>query len=152
MNFQKALTIAIAMQCGTLGAALAEDPVVNAPAPATVSNGSPVTKPHKSLFLKAISIIPATLIGTPVNWVKKPIDEEKYTIGQATNDSHNPKQTVSAGILWAPFAMITGVLEAPFFALDNALRNCDQPFSKAQFSLTEGDTTTDEPIHGQTSR
>ena len=77
------------------------------------------------------------IIGTPVCAVRKPIDEEKYGIDSLSGGNKRGKVVVPSAIFWAPFSTAAGVLEAPFWALNNSLVNLNEPFSKEQMSLKE---------------
>lgn len=107
---------------------------------------------HSSLAKKTFSAVAGFIVGTPVCMIRKPIDEVKEGITGATGNSHDKRQTIPAGILWAPFALTAGVLEAPLFALDNCLVHCTKPFSKAQFSLSDKKLPQEEPLRGTDER
>lgn len=98
-------------------------------APAPKSSSSP------GLALKALGFICGSIVGVPVSVVRNPIIEEKYGKEQLSCGSEQPRVTVPAGIFYFPFALATGVVEAPFSAVKHSWQNADHPFSKEQFSL-----------------
>lgn len=93
-----------------------------------------------SFPLRLIGVAAGFAIGTPICGIRKPIDEEKYGVDDMTGGSDKKRTVIPAKIFWAPFAVVSGALEAPFFAFNNALVNYDKPFSKEQFSLGAKET------------
>lgn len=98
---------------------------------------------HHNFAHCTLGIVTGIVIGIPVCAVRKPIDEDKNAVGSLAGSSKKNKVVVPSAIFWTPFAAVAGVLEAPFYALNNSLVNADKPFSKEQLSLKEkhsGDT------------
>lgn len=73
--------------------------------------------------------------------VRKSMDEDKYAVADLAGNSHNGRAVVPTAALWAPFAAVQGILEAPFWAVNNSLVNYNKPFSKNQFSLVNPDVS-----------
>jgi hypothetical protein len=92
-----------------------------------------------SLPVRALGVFSGIVVGTAVSAVRKPIDEDKFAVNDLRGENRQGRVTIPAAVLWAPFAAVTGILEAPFFALHNSLVNYHKPFSKEQFSLGEKD-------------
>jgi hypothetical protein len=116
----------------------ASDP---ASAPAASSRAASSTKKGSGLMafpVKVLGFVTGCAVGVPVNLVRDPIIEEKWTVNNWTGDnSGKPRVTVPAGIFWAPFALIDGVILAPFSAVKYSAKSFNDPFSKDQFSLGE---------------
>lgn len=92
----------------------------------------------KAFPVKVLGFVSGCAVGVPVNLVRDPIIEEKWTVNNWTGDnSGKPRVTVPAGIFWAPFALIDGVILAPFSAVKYSAKSFNEPFSKDQFSLGE---------------
>jgi hypothetical protein len=112
--------------------------------------------PHRNgLGKKLAGIVAGVFVGTAANDIRKPVDEEKLALNDLGGaKKQNPKFTVPFGIFWAPFAGVQGLLEAPFYALDNALVHSDAPFSKQQLSLEKTQPVAPAPqeYHGVTDR
>lgn len=86
-------------------------------------------------------------------FVRQPIHEEKYYISQTAGEKTRPRKTIPYAIINAPFALVSGLIEAPFFALNNSIVNYDKPFSKAQFSITDREEPLNvDPIKGTSER
>ncbi len=100
-----------------------------------------------SLPMKVVGVVSGFVIGTPVCAVRKPIAEEKYGVNQMVNDDPKGRHLFPFAVFWAPFALITGVLEAPFSAAKISCQNYDNPFSKEQFGLI--DSVKKQPQEGQ---
>ena len=88
---------------------------------------------------KLLGIIAGVVVGTPVSAVRKSIDEEKHGISDMCGYNNKARAVIPAAVFLAPFMLVTGVLEAPFYALNNSLVNHAKPFSKEQFSLGDED-------------
>jgi hypothetical protein len=86
---------------------------------------------HSGLAKDFFGVLTGVVVGTPVCMVRKPMDEDKYAVSDLTGNSKKGRA------VWAPFSAVQGVLEAPFYALNNSLVNYDKPFSKEQFSLVK---------------
>jgi len=117
------------------------------PASATASsaaNTSNTTVPdkHSSFVKKLLGVVTGTIVGTPVCMFRKPIEEDKSATSDLTGNSDKGRAVVPTLALWAPFAGVAGVLEAPFCAFNNSLVNYKKPFSKEQFSLANTGTST----------
>lgn len=67
------------------------------------------------------SIATAVVIGTPVCVVRRTKYEEWYGVNGMVGDSAGKGKRVAAGIFWFPFAVLTGICEAPVDALANGL-------------------------------
>ncbi len=118
----------------------AGEPVISANESATVpGNMSTTATPaqHSSFAKKIIGVVTGVVVGAPVCAVRKPLDEDKYAIADLTGNSKKGRAVIPTAVLWAPFACVEGILEAPFFAINNSLVNYDKPFSKEQFSLVK---------------
>jgi hypothetical protein len=103
---------------------------------------STAATPHRKCFIKKVlAVAVGAIVGVPVCAVRKPIDEEKYEMKSLGCDKHKALFVIPAAGLWIPFAVTEGILEAPFFAVNNSLVNYNKPFSREQFSLVE----TEEP-------
>ena len=119
--------------------------VAAASSPASTPNSSaPATGSKKKYSglkafpVKVLGFVSGCAVGVPVNLVRDPIIEEKWTVNNWTGDnSGKPRVTVPAGIFWAPFALIDGVILAPFSAVKYSAKSFNDPFSKDQFSLGE---------------
>ncbi len=96
---------------------------------------SRLSSKHSNFAKKFLGVVTGLVVGTPVCAIRKPIDEDKYAIADLTGNSKKARAVVPTAVLWAPFAGVAGLLEAPFYALNNSLVNSDKPFSKEQFSL-----------------
>ena len=107
------------------------------------ANTSQATAPakHSSLAKKFLGVVAGAIVGTPVCMFKRPIVDDKYAVSDLTGNSDKPRAVVPAAALWAPFAGVAGVLEAPFFAANNSLVYWQKPFSKEQFSLVKNGTS-----------
>jgi hypothetical protein len=90
---------------------------------------------HSSFGKKLFGVISGIAVGTPVCMVRKPMDEDKYAVADLTGNSTKGRAVLPTAVIWAPFSVVQGVLEAPFFAFNNSIVNYDKPFSKEQFSL-----------------
>lgn len=91
---------------------------------------------------RALGVVCGTIVGTPVNVIRRPIAEEKYGIRSMVKDTEKKRLTIPAAIFYFPFAVTVGVLESPASALKRSVLNADKPFSKEQFSL--GKESNDE--------
>lgn len=90
----------------------------------------------KAFPLKVLGFVTGCAVGVPVSVVRNPISEEKWSIDNWTGDNKDkPRVTVPAGLFWAPFAVIDGVILAPFSAVKYSAKNFNKPFSKEQFGL-----------------
>jgi hypothetical protein len=106
------------------------------------SAGKTITSPkHYSIATKLLGVATGIIVGTPICMVRKPLDEDKYAVADLTGNSHNGRAVVPTAALWAPFAAAQGILEAPFWAVNNSLVNYKKPFSKNQFSLVNPDAS-----------
>ncbi len=92
---------------------------------------------HCSLPKHVLGVAAGIVVGVPVDMVRKPLDEDKYGIKSVNGDNKKGRIVVPTAVFWAPFAAVGGVLEAPFYAVNNSLVNMDKPFSKEQFSVKE---------------
>lgn len=92
---------------------------------------------NPSFPAKLAGVLLGSVVGVPICVFRKPIDEEKYGTEQLSCGSTEPKVRVPAASLYFPFAVVIGVLEAPFSSLKHSCQNFNQPFSKEQFSLIE---------------
>ncbi len=102
----------------------------------------PKSKSGWAMFpVKVLAAATGAVLGTPVNAVRKPLDEEKYGITQMAGEKPKPRLAIPCGVFWAPFSAVSGILEAPFYAVNNSIDHFDKPFSKGQFSLGK-----EEPI------
>ncbi|MBX9724477.1 MAG: hypothetical protein K2X81_23910 [Candidatus Obscuribacterales bacterium] len=106
-------------------------------ADAKASGSSKQSSNWTSFPKKTIGFCIGSIVGIPVCCVRKPIDEEKYGVGQMTHDSDDARVKIPAKIFYFPMAAASGILEAPFSSVKNSWQNRDEPFSKAQFSLGE---------------
>lgn len=117
---------------------------------------SSTSRSHRTSFSKKLASIPSGIIvGTAVNMVRKPIDEEKLAIEDLGGQKkQNPRFSKPFRVFWCPFAAAAGIIEAPFYALDNSLVHSDKPFSRKQFSLIEKSPQppTVDPIHPKEER
>lgn len=85
---------------------------------------------------RLLGVVVGAVVGTPVCLVRKTIDEEKYGIAGIIGTNNNKAVVTTAGVFWLPFAFMTGTVESPVYATLNSL-NAEEPFSKAQFSLSD---------------
>jgi len=93
------------------------------------------------------------VVGIPICAVRQPIHEEKYGVYQTAGKKARPRKTIPYAVIYAPFALVSGLIEAPFYALNNSIVNCDKPFSKQQFSITDREEPLNvDPIKGTSSR
>ena len=117
---------------------------------------SSTSNSHRTSFSKKLaSISSGIIVGTAVNMVRKPIDEEKLAIEDLGGQKkQNPRFSKPFGVFWSPFAAAAGIIEAPFYALDNSLVHSDKSFSRKQFSLIEKSPPppTVDPIHPKEER
>jgi hypothetical protein len=98
-------------------------------------------------------VLTGIVVGIPVCAVRQPIHEEKYGISQTAGEKARPRKTIPYALIYAPFAVVSGLIEAPFYALNNSLINYDKPFSKEQFSLTDREEPLNvDPIKGTLER
>ena len=97
---------------------------------------------HSSFAKKFLGVVTGVIVGTPVCMVRKPLDEDKYAVADLTGNSDKGRAVVPTTVLWAPFSVVGGILEAPFCAFNNSLVNYDKPFSKEQFSLINPSAST----------
>ncbi len=122
----------------------------------TTSTNLPATTPSSpktSCPKQILGVTTGIIVGTPVNMIRRPIDEEKYGINQIDKENHQPRVVIPSLIFWAPFSVVIGIMEAPFFALNNSLVNHNKSFSKEQFSLDGIKSLSRKaPIHGTTER
>ena len=81
--------------------------------------------------------IAGTFVGIPVCMVRRSKFENWYAVHSMVGNTGNKAARVTLRVLWAPFAVITGVCEAPADGTVNAIRYSSKPFSKDQFSLGE---------------
>jgi hypothetical protein len=95
------------------------------------------TDARHSLPTKIAGAAAGIIVGVPASVIRKPIDEEKYGINSMVGKTKKGRTTIPTGMLYSPFALISGTLEAPFFALNRTIVNFNKPFSKAELSLTE---------------
>jgi len=85
--------------------------------------------------------------------VRQPIHEEKYGIFSTAGAKAPPKKSVPAAVFYAPFALVSGLIEAPFYAFNNSVVNYDRPFSKEQFSINDREEPLKvDPIKGTSER
>jgi hypothetical protein len=106
------------------------------------SAGKTITSPkHSSIATKFLGVITGIVVGTPICMVRKPVDEDKYAVADLTGNSNKGRAVAPTATLWAPFAAVQGILEAPFWAVNNSLVNYNKPFSKDQFSLVKADVS-----------
>jgi len=110
---------------------------------ANTGQSAPPAK-HSSFVKKLLGVVTGTIVGTPVCMFRKPIEEDKSATNDLTGDSDKGRAVVPTLALWAPFAGVAGVLEAPFCAFNNSLVNYKKPFSKEQFSLANTGTSTNK--------
>ena len=130
------------------GANSAASPAKSATAPAAAG-----TKPQPKSDFSIMSIpkytagiITGTIVGVPVNLVRRTIWEEKLGIKGLCGDSTNKFAQVSAGAFWLPFSLFLAGCETPVCSPVTSLRYYDKPFSKEQFSLGPlGDGTDRDP-------
>jgi hypothetical protein len=104
--------------------------------PATTGRTIATTK-HSCFATKFLGVVTGIIVGTPICMVRKPLDEDKYAVADLTGTSNKGRAVAPTAVLWAPFAGVQGILEAPFWAVNNSLVNYDKPFSKDQFSLVK---------------
>ena len=90
-----------------------------------------------SLPKKTIAFLVGAVVGTPICAVRKSIDEAKDGTHGMVGETDKKQLIIPATLFWLPFAVVTGTLEAPCYAVINSLENADKPFSKEQFSLGE---------------
>jgi hypothetical protein len=143
------MAIAIS-NCGALADTNNASPAPAAKATAKQSSASPKSS---SLPKRAIGVIVGIFVGIPVCAVRQPIHEEKYGIFSLAGAKAPPKKSVPYALLYAPFAVVSGLIEAPFYAFNNSCVNYDRPFSKEQFSITDREEPlTVDPIKGTSER
>jgi hypothetical protein len=93
-----------------------------------------------------VGVIAGTIVGVPVNLVRRTIWEEKLGIKGLCGDSTNKFAQASAGAFWLPFSLFLAGCETPVCSPVTSLRYYDKPFSKEQFSLGPlGDGTDRDP-------
>jgi hypothetical protein len=90
-----------------------------------------------SLPLETVGVLTGIVVGIPVNAVRRPIANEKYGVEQMNGDNHQSRVVIPAAVFYSPFALMAGVLESPWYAVNNSLLNYDKPFSKEQFSIAD---------------
>ena len=100
------------------------------------SKGAPVRAGERPL--KVLGFLAGTVGGTPVCLVKRLANDEVEGTRALVGKSRSLFLLVPAGVFWLPFAGIAGVLEAPFYSMQNSI--VSKPFSKEQFSLGNVDT------------
>ncbi|MBU6454249.1 MAG: hypothetical protein KGS72_20900 [Cyanobacteria bacterium REEB67] len=100
--------------------------------PSAGSSASNASLPSR-IFGAAAGII----VGIPVCAVRRPIAGENYGIDSTAGRHSEPRKKIPAAFLYAPCAIVTGLIESPFYALNNSLVNFNKPFSKEQFSLVD---------------
>jgi hypothetical protein len=83
------------------------------------STSNSATKP--SLSKKALSVVKACFVGTPVCIVRRTKYEEWYGVHSMVGDTDNKAKKILAGMFWFPCAVVSGTAEAPFDAAANAL-------------------------------
>jgi len=107
--------------------------------PTAVTSNVPAKKTPANVpfHKKFVSFLAGTVVGVPVCMVRRSKYEDWYAVHGMVGDSDNKLARATLGTLWFPFAVVTGVCEAPFDGAINAFRNTDKPFSKDQFSLGE---------------
>jgi hypothetical protein len=116
--------------------------VVNAAAFADANSAptaaaTPTPSAHASIPKRILGAVVATVVGTPVCFVRGAIADEKGGIQGMVGDTENKVALVSAGAFWLPFGLTTGFLSAPFSSFKHSMCNTDKPFSKEQFSLSK---------------
>jgi hypothetical protein len=162
------IALAILAISASSGAALADEnraatapatPVTAQPPAASSSPSSgrapaPSSSSTLSLWSKrAAGVIAGIAVGIPVCVVRQPIHEEKYGVSQTAGKKARSRKTIPYALVYAPFAVVSGLIEAPFYALNNSLVNYDKPFSKEQFSITDRQEPLNvDPIKGTSER
>jgi hypothetical protein len=123
---------------------------LNAPTSNTVSSAPPQ---HVGLGKRIAGVAAGLVVGIPVSAVRQPLHEEKYGISQTAGEKARPRKSIPWAVLYSPFALVSGLIEAPFYALDNCLVNSDRPFSKAQMSIGDREEPLNiDPIKGTSDR
>jgi hypothetical protein len=98
-----------------------------------------------SLFpARVLGVAAGAAIGIPVATVRataeRTLDMHKQ-IAQALPDEGSPANIVYSYVAAAPAGLLSGVIEGPYYALRNAGRGFEHPFSAESLSLQSDDLT-----------
>jgi hypothetical protein len=107
----------------------------SAPTSSAPTNNAPTNS--TSLPARMFGAAAGLIVGIPVCAVRRPIAGENYGIDSTAGRHSEPRKKIPAAFLYAPCAIVTGLIESPFYALNNSLVNFNKPFSKEQFSLVD---------------